>query len=267
MVFPELTFQWIGGATFILTIGNLRIACDPVLCPKGTVQVYSGLFKSTRLESPVYTDGDFKEIDLWLITHSHDDHLDEPGMAAISDSASIIGDKKSIAKLAAHGTKNHTVLDWGETTRLDIKGFGITVEAVPAIHGVNPLTAYLAGKVNGYYITVSKGPVCRHIYITGDTVLKKPVIAALKGRPIDLMIPFLGAANLQRWMMTLTLNAGMLQRFIEELQPDLVVPVHFGTFQHYREPIGEVLKLKDDRIHILEPGDKVCLALHRAGSV
>jgi L-ascorbate metabolism protein UlaG (beta-lactamase superfamily) len=28
----QTEFYWIGGATFILTIGNLKIAVDPVLC-------------------------------------------------------------------------------------------------------------------------------------------------------------------------------------------------------------------------------------------
>jgi L-ascorbate metabolism protein UlaG (beta-lactamase superfamily) len=31
----EIIFHWIGGATFILSIGNLNIAVDPVLCKKG----------------------------------------------------------------------------------------------------------------------------------------------------------------------------------------------------------------------------------------
>jgi L-ascorbate metabolism protein UlaG (beta-lactamase superfamily) len=256
MTFPEITFQWVGGATFILSFDNMKVACDPVLCPKDTIQVYNGLFKSTRLESPVYTDDDFKGIDLWLITHSHEDHLDEPGIAAISNSAHIIGDKKSIAGLSTHGLTHWTVLDWYETIRLNIKGFELTIDAVPAIHGVSPVTAYFAGKVNGYYLTIRKDSKCIRIYITGDTVLKKRVLKSLKGKPIDLMIPFLGGANLQPWMMTLTLNARMLHRFMEELQPHMVIPVHFGTFRHYREPIGEVLKLKDGRIHILKPGDK-----------
>ena len=51
----EMTFTWIGGATWILKIQNvLRIACDPVLCPAGTIQYY-GFFSSTRLNEPVFT--------------------------------------------------------------------------------------------------------------------------------------------------------------------------------------------------------------------
>jgi L-ascorbate metabolism protein UlaG (beta-lactamase superfamily) len=38
----EIIFHWIGGATFVMTIGNLNIACDPVLCEKGEIQDFFG---------------------------------------------------------------------------------------------------------------------------------------------------------------------------------------------------------------------------------
>ena len=46
----EIVFHWIGGATFVLSIGKLNIACDPVLCEKGTIQDYFW-FKSKRLDT------------------------------------------------------------------------------------------------------------------------------------------------------------------------------------------------------------------------
>ena len=255
MSFPEIAFQWVGGATFILSIGDFKIACDPVLCPKGTTQTYLGMFKSTRLEEPVYQGEDFQDIGLWLITHSHEDHLDEKGIAVISKSSRIIADKKSSAILENHGFENQTVLAWHENTSLNLHpDIEITVEAVPAIHGVNPATALLAGKVSGYYLTIKKESQEAHIYITSDTVYKKKVINALKGRPIDIMIPNIGAATLMRPAGILTMNSRMLQRFMDELQPALVVPVHFGTFQHYLEPVSEVRKLNRKNIQIPTPG-------------
>lgn len=84
-----MIINWIGGATFILSIGNLNIAVDPVLCQKGTVQDYFW-FKSERIEQPVYSEGDFENIDLWLITHNHEDHLDSIGLSKISSSSKVI---------------------------------------------------------------------------------------------------------------------------------------------------------------------------------
>lgn len=49
----DLTFHWVGGATWSLTVDGITVAGDPVLCPAGTVQDY-GWFRSRRLEDPVY---------------------------------------------------------------------------------------------------------------------------------------------------------------------------------------------------------------------
>jgi len=61
--------------------------------------------------------------------------------------------------------------------------------------------------------------------------------------------------------MTLTLNAGMLKKVIALLQPKYVIPVHFGTFEHYVEPVSEIEKLKDVRINFLKPGMRIKLEL------
>ncbi|MBK7030427.1 MAG: MBL fold metallo-hydrolase [Bacteroidales bacterium] len=138
----EILFNWIGGATFILSIGNLKIAVDPVLCEKGTVQDFFW-FKSKRIESPVYSDSDFEKIDLWLITHRHEDHLDKTGLSKISDSSIIICNKDSYNVLKQNGADDITVLRWKQVTKIYLREYQIEIEAIPAIHGVNPLSAWL----------------------------------------------------------------------------------------------------------------------------
>ncbi len=146
----EIKFNWIGGATFILSIGNLTIACDPVLCEKGTVQDFFW-FKSKRIEQPIYSENDFEAIDLWLITHNHEDHLDEIGMSKISDTAEIVCNKNSYTILKNNKKNKLSVLDRKETKTFFIKDYTIEIKAIPAIHGINPLSAFFAGKVNGYF--------------------------------------------------------------------------------------------------------------------
>jgi L-ascorbate metabolism protein UlaG (beta-lactamase superfamily) len=57
----NIEFKWIGGATWILDVQGLRIACDPVLCPARTVQDY-GFFSCKRLNDPVFADNDFENM-------------------------------------------------------------------------------------------------------------------------------------------------------------------------------------------------------------
>ncbi|MCB0630702.1 MAG: hypothetical protein KDD15_13235, partial [Lewinella sp.] len=72
----------------------------------------------------------------------------------------------------------------------------------------------------------------------------------------DLLIPNMGAAQEGSWIMTLTLNAGMLKKMISRLNPEIVIPVHYGTFQHYKEPVEKIKAIGDERIKIVEVGSK-----------
>jgi N-acyl-phosphatidylethanolamine-hydrolysing phospholipase D len=259
----EIIFNWIGGATFILNVGRLNIAIDPVLCGKGKIQDYFW-FKSERIEQPIYTETDFDNIDLWLITHNHEDHLDSIGLSKISDSAKIICNKNSSRLLKGNGNNDITILDWKQRINLRVKDYQIEIEAIPAIHGINPLSAFLAGKVNGYFLTISNGMENIKIYITGDTVYKSKIIKSLEGREIDLLIPNMGAAKQGSWIMTLTLNAKMLEKMISKLNPEFVIPVHYGTFKHYKEPVERIKEINDERIKIVNIGTKTKLKINNA---
>jgi L-ascorbate metabolism protein UlaG (beta-lactamase superfamily) len=252
----KFKFKWIGGATWILNIEGIKIACDPVLCPKETTQDYFW-FRSQRLEEPVYTHEDFQNIDLWLITHAHEDHLDSYGIDKLSSESEIICHKNVLKKLKIKPELGEkvTVLKWGEKKRYKLKGVEIIVEAMLAIHGISPLIAIFAGGVNGYWITIKINEKQISMYVTGDTITNKKVLNNVNKRQVDILIPNLGAAFKSTWVMTLTLSAKMLQDLIVSLNPKLTIPVHFGTFQHYVEPISEVKKLQDDTIVILKPGE------------
>jgi L-ascorbate metabolism protein UlaG (beta-lactamase superfamily) len=252
----EILFNWIGGATFILAIGDLKIAVDPVLCAKGTIHDY-GLFKSERLEQPIYSDNDFKNIDLWLITHEHEDHLDKIGMAKISTTSKTVCNNKVYKFLKELNLKDLSILKWGQTKKINIKGYDITIEAIPAIHGVNPVFAFIAGHVNGYLVNINKGGETKTIYITGDTVYKNRIRKTIDNRAIDLMVPNMGAACEGTWIKTLTLNSKMLNKLICDLNPKIVIPVHYGTFEHYKEPADSILALNDNRIKVVKVGQTI----------
>jgi len=76
-----------------------------------------------------------------------------------------------------------------------------------------------------------------------------------------LMIPNMGAAKQGSWIMTLTLNSKMLQKMLAKLNPKKVIPVHYGAFEHYREPLKKIIALKDKRIKIVTVGETRLLDL------
>ncbi len=252
----HISFKWIGGATFIIWVGDVKMVVDPMLCPKGTVHDYFW-FKSTRLEEPHFEAKDFEDIDLCLYTHAHKDHIDMWGMEQVKKSRPhFICDKGSSQILRPHFKNNYPieVLTWGRETRISIKGWALTIRATSTVHGLNPLSARLAGKGNGYLVTCSRANQSFTLYVTGDTIYKKKLFSSLAHHPIDLMVANMGAAMKGTWIMTLTLDAGMLQKLIGQLRPKQVIPVHFGTFSHYHEPVEAIRQLRDARIQILSLG-------------
>jgi len=129
----DFEFKWVGGATWIMKIQGLKIACDPVLCPAGTIQDYK-VFKTKRLNDPIFTEDDFEDIDLWLITHGHEDHLDKAGLSRIKQGSKVVTHKNALGRLREIGKVETNVLETGEKTSFEIKNLSINIEAMPAVH-------------------------------------------------------------------------------------------------------------------------------------
>ncbi|KAL9643769.1 hypothetical protein ABK040_016071 [Willaertia magna] len=184
----KISFQSIGGATHLITINNsLRIACDPVLCPKNTIQNY-GFFKSKRLQEPIYNKEELQKVNLWLLTHGHEDHLDKFGMDMINyqsnkNQQNNYQQNNEQPIIIAHKSckiKNQKVIFLETDTCHFIEncnGFQIKIRAIPAIHSTNVMLGKLIGNANGYLVQVNnnlKKPICT-FYITGDSVFNKEI--------------------------------------------------------------------------------------------
>ncbi|OHD55480.1 MAG: hypothetical protein A2Y33_11770 [Spirochaetes bacterium GWF1_51_8] len=251
----KIQFKWIGGATWVMDAGGLKIACDPVLCAKGTIQDYR-YFKSERLDSPVYTKDDFKGIDFWLITHIHEDHIDMRGMAAMGDSAiysPVVLPRKKGAK----------VLRAGETDRFELAGKGVvTVTAVPAVHSVNPLLGGLIGNGNGYIVEYAGGGELFTFYVSGDALIHRGMFRALRDKKIDLAVLNTGNAVLGEGLLSklagrITMNSKDVARFDRLFHPAAIIPVHWGTFSHYRENLNDAGIVLPQSVKLMAPGDTV----------
>ncbi|MBN1883183.1 MAG: MBL fold metallo-hydrolase [Deltaproteobacteria bacterium] len=257
----KVHFTWVGGATSIITVDGLKIATDPCLAPAGTVQHYAW-FKSVRKNDPVYAPGAFDDVDLWLITHGHEDHLDAKGVTAVRPGALVVTDETAREALEGAGVDDLRILSPGEHTTLEKKGFSIFVEAIPMVHGTLPPVARLAGDGNGYLVEIT-GDESRFVfYITGDSVPHRRVRRAIAERTCDLFIPYVGEARVGRGLRAalmggLTMNMKMMGRLKRLISPRVTVPIHYGTFSHYAESVEAVRKAAGEGTTLLEPGETV----------
>ena len=234
----SIKLSWIGGATWVLETHGLRIACDPCLCAQETVQDY-GFFKSRRLEGPALGPGDLQGVEVWLLTHHHEDHLDAEGLSRLAAGASIICPSRLSALLRKRGLDS-TPLHWGHRTVLERGPVTLEIRAVPAIHARNRILGALVGNGNGYVVAMQKAGRACSLYVTGDDVFSPRRATRFLPPKLDLVIANAGAAHVGRGLLgrlvgRITNGNADLELIEKTLRPAVVIPVHWGTFEHYLE--------------------------------
>ena len=107
----SILFTYCGVACGVISIDNkFYIGIDPDLSPKGSLVQFKGFVS----EKQTYVNNDselLNKVDLWLITHGHQDHLDAVGRGYLKGKTVISTNKKITEALS---TLNNMVLKWGE---------------------------------------------------------------------------------------------------------------------------------------------------------
>lgn len=254
----DIQFKWIGGSTWVLELENLKIACDPVLCPAGTLQDYT-YFKAKRYTSPSFDKQDFENIDFWLLTHGHEDHIDAYGVTKIEPQVPVFAEANTKRWLKLIYKRQVDFMKWGQIQEFKKGDLTVKIEAIPCVHASNSLAALFAGSVNGYWLEVSSKGKQLSIYITGDTIVHTKVTKVLEGRRVDVLIPNVGGGGLGLFGGPYTFTTKGLIEVMDIIKPKKVLPVHHSTFSHYKEPIEKLYRLQDERVLQFEEGDTVHL--------
>ncbi|MEO0722954.1 MAG: MBL fold metallo-hydrolase [Bacteroidota bacterium] len=255
----DITFKWVGAATWVLSIDDVKIACDPVLCKKGTVQDHI-YFRAKRRTEPQFDSEDFQDVDFWLLTHAHEDHIDVHGLMKIESDAKIYANPNLKKWLKLIYATNVDYLKSGMKRTFEKNNISITIEAIPCVHASNFIAAKLAGSVNGYWLTIQKEESVVQVYITGDTINHKKVRTYLEGRKADILIPNVGGGGQDKFGGPYTFTASQLMDFSKTIDPSIILPVHHKTFSLYKEPIEKLDEWNDKRVLIFDEGAKLKVA-------
>ena len=191
---------WLGHATVLLELGPTRLLTDPVLRDR-----------VAHLLRRVPTPPRPADIDAVLISHLHLDHLDKPSLKGLA--------KLAVAPCGAAGyLPGYEVreLRAGETTTIG----DVVVEAVPAWHDGRRRPGPGARELD------TLGYLTNGIWFAGDTDLN-PEMEALRGRVHVALIPIWG------WGPSLGpghLDPASAAEAIQLIQPEIAIPIHWGTF-------------------------------------
>ena len=218
----SISFTYCGVACGVISIDDkFYIGIDPDLSPKGTKVQFKG-FVSEK-QNDVYNDTTLlNKVNIWLITHNHQDHLDDIGRNYMREKIVISPNEKIIKDLLC---SNSIILNWNDEKKFTIDEYQITIKAIPAYHASNFIMQVIIGKVNGYQISIIGPSETKVLYFTSDTIF----------------YPKLGAVKSESFGGPFTMNLKMLNQLTNLLHPKNTYPIHIDDYSHYQTTKKEVI--------------------------
>lgn len=182
------------------------------------------------------------ELDFLLISHGHFDHFDDAIPLAKRTGALLVSTFEIATFAQSRGVRNVHAMSIGGGYRFS---FGY-VKMTPALHG-----GQVSGDTEGAYTTVPGGFLVdlndgKRLYFAGDTALLMEM-QLLKGR-VDIALLPIGD--------NFTMGPEDAARAVEFIEPKVVIPMHYNTFDVIAQDPREFARMVGDRaeVVILEPG-------------
>ena len=256
----ELGVMFLGHSSFLLQFGGRNVLVDPVFADRLVIlrrQRRAGVLMA-----------DLPRIDVVLITHAHMDHLNRPTLRKLArvnrnGRAPVVVLPHDCADLVeGMGFSKVQTLCWWEETMVA----GLRITATPAKHWGARMFKDTHRGFGGYVMADDAG---YRVYHSGDTAYFNWFREiALRLGPFDVALLPIGAYFPDSYRAVHTSPEDALRAFTE-LDAELMVPMHFGTFRLGREPMeeppirlmAEAVRLGvEQRVRVLAEGETVKLS-------
>ncbi len=218
----------LGTATALIEVDGVRFLTDPVFgAPPATYRFGWGT-GSRLIAGPAIADSELPPVDAVLLSHDqHADNLDPAGRSQLTGRP-VFTTMAAARRLGghAHGLRPFDFINF----------HGVRVTATPARHGP-PGVVPFSGPVVGFVIErLATGKPS--IYISGDTVWFRGVRQVARAFTIGYAVLHMGAAGFPAWgPLRFTMSSAGAIKAIRALRPQVVVPVHYTSWSHFREPV------------------------------
>jgi L-ascorbate 6-phosphate lactonase len=243
----SLAVWWLGQAGFIIkSPAGKTVVIDPYLSDVCSQMASpSGLNFFRAFPSPLAGE-DLTPVDLYVVTHSHQDHLDtetlKPYLAA-GGRGPFLAPPEAAALL---------------TNKLGVSQSQITLVWPNKLHTIGDMTfratlavPYGSDDLNhvGYLISIQDGPT---VYFTGDTAYHEVIGISVAEYKPDVMFTVING-------MWRNLSPSDAARLADQIKPKLVIPYHYDLFPDGQMP-PHVLRLNlllyqmQDRFKTIEVG-------------
>jgi L-ascorbate metabolism protein UlaG (beta-lactamase superfamily) len=185
---------------------------------------------------------DVKALDYILVSHGHGDHFSDVVELATKTNATVIATFELAALCQSKGVKNAHGMSIGGGYRFP---FGY-VKLTPALHGTgidSGANGNFSTMPNGFWVDLGDA----RIYHSGDTALLMDM-HLLAGR-VDVALLPIGD--------NFTMGPEDAARAVEFIEPRVVIPMHYNTFDLIKQDPQDFARRVGDRaeVKILKPGE------------
>jgi len=232
----------IGTATLLMEIGSLRILTDPVFDPAGGRYAFGYGTGSIKLTGPAIPPESLGRIDAVILSHDHhDDNLDRAGRALLPQAGTVITTSAGARRL-----KGDTVgLRTWQSTTLKSDDFEVKVTAVPSRHGIWG-SHLIVGETTGFVLEW-QGQKNGALYISGDTVWFNGLREIGERFSIGTAIVHIGGVQFPiMGPIRFTSNAREAIRITQALNPQVMIPIHYEGWKHFKESGDDAKKVFDE---------------------
>ena len=174
---------------------------------------------------PFKIDKDYNDADIVFITHDHFDHYSEEDIdKVINENTTIIIPEELLTKLLKKGINKNAIITVEPNEKYVVQG--IKFETIPA-YNTNKTFHPKENDWLGYIITLDG----IRYYIAGDTDITE------ENRKVKCDVAFVPVGG------TYTMDFKEAAQLINEIQPKIAVPIHYGSVVGAKEDATDFIKL------------------------
>ncbi len=227
---------WIGHATFIIKLGNTTIITDPVFSKNAGPLI----FGPKRFTNPALDLNEIPNIDLFLLTHNHYDHLDVKTVKRFPFKKAKIMAPLNLGKyFSRNGYRDVNEMDWYDNI---VVNENLKITFLPAVHWSKRSLTDTNKTLWGNFLIEYDGKKILFACDTGVGKIYEDI--GEKYGPIDLTIINIGAYNFYPIMpykdkSVYHTNPEEALSISKDLKSKKVLGMHWGTFVLSLEPIME----------------------------
>ncbi len=232
---------WFGHSSYFLRIGDFKILVDPVFSGNAApVNFFAKAFPG----ADNYSAEDFPEIDLLVLTHDHYDHLDYETIKNLHFKVHKIVTSLGVSSHLEYwgvSASKITELDWWQENQVSEN---VKITATPSRHfsgrGLNRLKTFWSSfvlEINDY-----------RIFIGGDSGYDHQFYE-IGERFGSFDIAFLECGQYGKYWPNIHMFPEQTVKAAQDLNTDLLFPVHWAKFQLSTHPWDEPIKRMTREAH------------------